>query len=267
MYENSPIAFCVTSTSHGMMIVNRNDYHEPVAGHGYGVGYQILNNSCYDPQEVQIAKFLLAKRLQYFGEGVHAVDCGANIGVHTIEWAKQLGTHGKVTSIEAQKKVYYALCGNVVMNNCLNVECLNVAISDKKGQLKIPLLDYLRPASFGSLELKQHDRSEFIGQNIDKFDELPAMPIDQLNLGRVDFLKIDVEGMEFEALSGAKKTISKNKPIILIEKIKVDSDRLHENLKDFGYTVLPIGLNFLAVDKDDPTLNHINSTGSQVTLS
>ena len=82
-----PIAFTLASTDHGSMLVNRFDYHS-VNNHGFGMGYQLLTNSSYDPEEVNLLLQFLDRRKQIFGEGVVAIDCGANIGVHTIEWAK-----------------------------------------------------------------------------------------------------------------------------------------------------------------------------------
>ena len=82
-----PVAFVLVSTNHGSMLVNRQDYCLVGEGQGYGVGWQLLTNSAYDPAEVDLVQQLLASRKNNFGDGVMAIDCGANIGVHTIEWA------------------------------------------------------------------------------------------------------------------------------------------------------------------------------------
>ena len=81
-----PQANIVVNTAHGMMIVNRNDYRMIDETHGYGVGFQLLNTGEYDMQEINFVKFCLSQRLNDYGKGVVAIDCGANIGVHTIEW-------------------------------------------------------------------------------------------------------------------------------------------------------------------------------------
>jgi FkbM family methyltransferase len=49
-----------------------------------------------------------------------AIDCGANIGTHTIEWAKKMTGWGAVIGIEAQERIFYALAGNIAINNCFN---------------------------------------------------------------------------------------------------------------------------------------------------
>lgn len=105
-----PIAFVLAATHQGTLIVNRNDYRLTGRG-GYGVGYQLLQTSSFDATEVDFAVQLLGRRRSHFGDGVVALDCGANIGV--------------------------------------------------------PVPDYGRPASFGSLELRKTARTEFIGRAID----------------------------------------------------------------------------------------------------
>ena len=84
------------------------------------------------------------------------------------------------------------------------------------------------------------------------------MSIDSLELERVDFVKIDVERMEVEVLNGAMKTLKKYKPILLIEVLKSPQQEIFDLIKPLGYEIFPMGMNILAVFKDDPVLKHIN---------
>ena len=68
----------------------------------------MLNSSSFDHREIDLALALLERRRQSFGSGMVAIDCGANIGVHTIEWARLMYGWGEVISFEAQEKIYYA---------------------------------------------------------------------------------------------------------------------------------------------------------------
>src|SRR5437588_6299071 len=175
------IAFVLASSDHGTMIVNRLDYRMVDQRSGFGVGFQILEGSSFDPDEVDTALNLLGLRRSYFGDGVIALDCGANIGVHSVEWAKRMSGWGRVIAIEAQERVFYALAGNIAINNCFNAKALLAAISDKPGVMKIPIPDYLNPGSFGSLELRKSERTEFIGQPIDYSEERGA-PVQSITL-------------------------------------------------------------------------------------
>src|SRR5216683_7190647 len=192
-----PIAFVLAASEYGPLIVNRFDRHITKEGAGFGVGYEILGTSTYASEEVALVTGLLGVRRQHFGDGVVAIDCGANIGVHTIEWAKTMTGWGSVLAIEAQERIFYALAGNISINNCFNARAIHAAVGATSGVIKIQAPDYLRPASFGSLKLKQHETNEFIGQKIDYSDSATSpvrcLTLDTLELNRVDLLKIDVE--------------------------------------------------------------------------
>ena len=81
-----PLPFVLASTNTGAMIVNHLDRNENAYG-AYGVGYQYLQTASFDALEVGNVIELLKLRRQYFKDGVFALDCGANIGAHTISWA------------------------------------------------------------------------------------------------------------------------------------------------------------------------------------
>jgi hypothetical protein len=132
--------------------------------------------------------------------------------------------------------------------------------------MQIPNPDYLTPSSFGSLELRQRAGNEFIGQTINYTDNTTAVskiPLDDLNLPRVDFIKLDIEGMEMEALDGARKTIKRNHPILLIERIKTDAVQLERWLASKDYTILPAGINVLAIHASDKALETLDLTSKR----
>src|SRR6267154_3426860 len=132
-----PIAFSLVSTNHGSLLVNRHDYILVENG-GVGIGFQILHSSSFDQEEVDIALQLIDSRKKNYGNGVVALDCGANIGAHTIEWAQFMHGWGEVLAFEAQERIFYALAGNVVINNCLNVSARHCAVGAKCAQMEIP---------------------------------------------------------------------------------------------------------------------------------
>jgi len=255
------IAFVLAATEHGTMIVNRFDYRlYDEGGGGFGVGFDILRDGSYALAEVDTALWLLSLRRKYFGDGVVALDCGANIGVHTVEWAKCVNGWGEVIAIEAQERVFYALAGNIALNNCLNARAIHAAVGAQIGTMRIPTPDYLSPGSFGSLELRQGERTEFIGQAVDYSDaaavEIKMITIDSLGLARLDFLKIDIEGMELEALEGAAACLARCRPVLIVESMKSDKGKLYEALEKQGYRVFEAGINLLAIHTEDKTLGH-----------
>jgi FkbM family methyltransferase len=255
------LAFVLASSNHGTMIVNRFDYLTAGLDRGIGVGYQILEAAAFDPVEVELTVQLLELRRRYHGDGAVAIECGANIGVHTVEWATAMTGWGSVVAIEAQERIYYALAGNIAINNCFNAIAMHAAVSSEAGVMKVPTPDYCTASSFGSLELRQRDGHEFIGQAIDYSDAktvaIQKITLDMLCLPRVDLIKLDIEGMELEALEGGRATIERCRPILLVESIKAGRDLLRPWLEHRGYHVVDAGLNLLAIHKSDQTLSQL----------
>jgi len=253
-----PIAYVLAATNHGTMIVNRHDHAAAGPDAAFGVGHQLLSQSAFDPDEVELALSMLELRRRHFGDGVFAIDAGANIGVHSLEWSRYMYGWGRVLAFEAQEYVFYALAGNLALNNCWNASARWTALGEREGFIDVPEPDYLRPGSFGSLELRRRRNTEFIGQQVSYDHEdcvrTPMVSIDSLGVERLDFLKIDVEGMEIEVLRGARATLERCKPIVMAEVIKSDQQQLLDFLQGLGYgSIARVGLNLLAFHDSDPS--------------
>jgi FkbM family methyltransferase len=251
------LPFVLVSTAHGALIMSRLDMQP-----GNLNSNQIFEDGIYEPFEVSGALDLLELRRNHYGDGVFAIDCGANIGVHTIEWSKLMTNWGWILSIEAQVRLYYALAGNVALNNCFNVQAINAAVGKIDGIINIPKIDYFQPARYGSLELQQRDGTEFIGQSISyeqaNLVQVRALRLDSLKLDRLDLIKIDVEGMEIDTLEGATNLLMQHKPLLIIEIINSDQARLSALLNSLGYNIYRFGrLDILAAHQTDKTLPDI----------
>lgn len=254
------IGFVLAASEHGPLIVNRFDYNR-VGDREYGIANQIFETGGWDRQEMAVLLFLLRCRRQFHGDGVCMIDCGANIGVLTIEAAIEMTGWGSVIAIEAQERLLYALAGNIALNNCFNARAVHAAAAAEDGSMRVPVPDYLTMGSFGSLELRQGSGNEFIGQHIDysaeATQEIRMLKLDSLALDRVDLIKIDVEGMEIEALRGAADLIAKHRPVLLVEWIKSPKQQLQGMLESFGYRLFEGAMNILAVHQSDTGLPHV----------
>ena len=168
---------------------------------------------------------------------------------------------GQVLAIEAQERLYYALAGNIALNNCFNASAIHAAVAAQDGTMRVPVPDYLQPGSFGSLELKPQGTAEFIGQPIDYSPaatrEIRCLKLDTLALPRLDVIKIDVEGMELEVLAGGRALLAKYRPIVLIEWLKSPKEQLRQTLEGIGYRVFESGRNFLAIHPTDRSIEQL----------
>lgn len=258
-----PAAFVTAATQHGTMIINRFDVHdepEDTLNPAFGIGHDLLTKGVSSTDEINYGTALLSVLREQRGDGVIAVDCGANIGTFAISWAVHMTGWGSVLAFEPQRMLYYALCGNTVLNNCANLQAEHAAVGSEVGMIHVPMLDYFTPSSFGSLELRCSYRNQPIGQKVDyrKSYKVMLMSLDSLQLPRLDLLKIDVEGMEIEVLDGAKEMIQRHRPVMLIEWVKCKLDGLVPRLAALDYVFLNFApMAIIALHKDDPILPHI----------
>jgi len=234
------LPFVLAATNQGTFIVSHLDMKEIEEDYGFGVGFQVLYTGECDAKEMEIVVEMLRGLRKRNGNGVVVVDCGANIGIMTTVMARAMTKWGSVVAVEAQLRLFYALCGNIALNNLFNVTAFYGAIANRSGTMSIPEIDYSKAGSLGSFELRPRadGKTEDIGQPID-YEKLtirtPMIAIDDLGLTRCDFIKIDVEGMEAEALRGARQIIERFRPMIFVERGKASDERIIAELDRAHY--------------------------------
>jgi FkbM family methyltransferase len=195
---------------HGLFLYNVNDIFMGKALDLYGE---------YGEAETALFK-------QIIHPGYFVLDIGANIGTHTVFFAKQVGPRGRVMAFEPQRIVFQQLVANIALNSLLNVDCRQVALGTAAGIIHIPPQDYMRAGNFGGVSMTEQNIGEAV----------PVMSLDDLNLPACHVIKLDVEGMEKQVLEGAQKTIKKYRPIIYTENDRAEkSADLIRLLEELGY--------------------------------
>jgi FkbM family methyltransferase len=158
--------------------------------------------------------------------GCTVVDVGANIGTHTLAFAKAVGPQGRVVAFEPQRIVHQVLCGNVALNALTNVVILNAAAGDRAGHVRIPAIDPNSDYNFGAIAVTEKEDGDLV----------EAVPIDALNLQSCRLIKIDVEGMEPVVIAGARETIKRCEPALFVENNTVEkSAAVLKAISDVGY--------------------------------
>lgn len=207
------------------MIINANDQH---------VGRSLEVYGSWAKEDIDLIASLITLQLQQ-KSCVTLFDVGANIGTHTVALSKQFGNQIKIHSFEAQRQIYYLLCGNIAINGLDNVTAHHAAVSDGSSDtMIIDLPDYNLPNNFGALELIKTERSDNKYMTKQQSEMVRVMTIDQLNED-IDFVKMDIEGMEHLALSGAHKTIARGRPICFVEMWKTDIEAVKRFFADLDY--------------------------------
>lgn len=201
---------CLKQVRHGYMLYNRNDKY---------IGKSLEHYGEYSEQEL-----LLLKQVIRAGDTV--LDIGANIGVHTLFFAKAVGPVGAVLAFEPQRIVFQTLCANMALNSLTNVNCYRAAIGDQNGSIVVPELDCEQEQNYGGVSLC----GDFQGEKV------PLLTIDDFGLPSCGLIKIDVEGMEENVLRGARDTIQRFRPALYIENDRPEkSAQLISYIDSLGY--------------------------------
>lgn len=170
-----------------------------------------------------------------------AVDGGANAGLVCVPIAHRLRARGgRVYAFEPQRTLFHALGGTVALNQLDNLHLLNMGLAGVNGTMKVPDLDYGQDADFGLVSL--------VDGHAAGGTPTPVVRLDSLGLPRLDFLKLDIEGMEIEALHGARRLIETHLPWCWIEYWKTGEAPLIDTFAGLDYTFYRIdALNLLCV--------------------
>ena len=200
-----------TDCRHGRMAVNRNDLY---------VGRSLLAYGEWAEFELQLLGPLLRA-------GDVVVDAGANIGTHTLFFAKVVGPRGHVHAFEPQRHVHAMLCDTLALNRLTDrVTCARAALGSTVGSVSVPYLPTYLILNFGALAL---------GGGVTG-DQVPLVTVDSLALPQCRLIKVDVEGMEAEVLRGAEQTIRRHRPILYVENDRPEASAgLVALLRSYGY--------------------------------
>lgn len=126
-----------------------------------------------------------------------AVDGGAHYG----SWSRFMATKFQtVYSIEGSEEIYECLVKNTFSYK--NIKPMNKALGNERRRVKVGPGEGYDNTGCGMI----------IGEG-----DVDMIRIDDMKLENVDFIKLDIEGMEYDTLVGATETIKKYKPVIVFE--------------------------------------------------
>jgi FkbM family methyltransferase len=171
--------------------------------------------------------------------GDFCLDCGANLGYHTVEMAKLAGPRGAVIAFEPLRVIFQQMCGNVFLNDLRNVMTLNAAVGHENGHITMDAVNVDQPGvNIGGTKVGGGG------------DRAQMLKLDGMNL-KPSFMKIDVQGCEVRLLEGAEQTIRASKPVMFVEveqnwlaNFGFSSAALMNKLLSFGYLLVRINTEY-----------------------
>jgi FkbM family methyltransferase len=181
--------------------------------------------------------------------GAVIIDIGAHIGLFSVIAAQVTGKTGKVYAFEPAPSTYALLQKTVVINHEESViETFQKAVGKENGKITFFVSDSQADNSNSLVNYKEDRSLHGIDVAVTSIDNF----VKEKNISRLDFIKIDVEGAEYDTLMGAAGTLKNLRPVCIVaihpEPIAAKGDKL-EAIYDFI-----IGCNYrITLDKKEFT--------------
>jgi FkbM family methyltransferase len=191
--------------------------------------------------------------LAFLRPGGIAIDIGANLGEWTVPFARAVGAAGRVLAIEPAPRSAAALDKTLAANALTQAEVIRCAIGDRDGtaEFAVPIVTSAR-IDTGTAHIGPPGPGlESLNVALRSLDSLAA----ERGLGRLDLIKIDVEGHERRVLDGAATSLARFRPVLILEtghEAEGDRQAIHDRLRGFGYRMLGVLLDFGMADADWP---------------
>lgn len=172
--------------------------------------------------------------------GMTVLDLGANIGYYTLVAARQCQSAGTVVSFEPDPLNREILERNVALNRYSNVRVVSAAVSSESGHATI-----YRDSTYSSCSSLE-PRNVLISAGAVSVEtvSLDRFWRDELNRGRIDVMKVDIQGAEGLLVAGGRETLRANRPIMFMElwphglrSMGTDPLNLLDELSGLGYRV------------------------------
>lgn len=146
------------------------------------------------------------------------IDCGAAFGEFTVCAAKKVGLNGKVIVFEPNPSCFKILKDKINKKKLKNVILIKKGLFNKNGKSKIT--ENIVSGTIGSSMFPESSKSFSVFQKTGKSHFIDVATLDhefeKLKIDKIDFIKMDIEGAELEAIEGAKQIIKKYHPHLAI---------------------------------------------------
>ncbi len=215
-------------------------FGEKIYGKAYVKGkIKDINDGVLDEKEAALLPYFIHEKST-------VLDIGANYGHYAIDISR-LCSKGHVHAFEPIPFTHTVLTAIITHFKAKNITPYHAAVSNKNGTISmtVPLLDFGAPNTGVAYIGEPENRNG-------KTEKVKTIKIDTLSLtGKVDFIKIDIEGHEPQAFEGMQKLILTDRPVVLIEFSYSCLNRAGENPIDFAnYITTTLNLTFTTVENN-----------------
>jgi FkbM family methyltransferase len=171
---------------------------------------------------------------KFIREGDTCIDIGAHLGYFTFELSRLVKDSGKVYAIEPMSQFNRILQRMLKKKKILNVTLYQVALGGKGEYVEMGIPEVGRMKRFAYARVMESNTYlEYVESEKVKNESGDHLFRD---LPRIDFIKCDVEGLEFQVFASMMQTLRAHHPILLCELFERDQRiRFFELLRPLGY--------------------------------
>ena len=197
----------------------------------------------FEPFETEVVKKEIKK-------GDVVLDIGANIGYYTLIFAKLVGKEGKVFAFEPDPTNFSLLKKNVEINDYKNVILVKKAVSNKTGKIKL----YLCGDNQGDHRIyDSHDNRHWIQIEAIRLDDY----FKNYN-GKINFIKMDIQGAEGGAAQGMFNLLKKNNVKIVTEVWPIGLKRFGTDAEEYLKLLAELGFRLYEINEREKKIKPVN---------
>lgn len=180
----------------------------------------------YEIEELEYLRMLIPPRS-------HILDIGANIGNHSVYFSTHCRAE-RVIPFEASPRAIALLRMNCKANRAktFDLDQLGLAVSDGPGTVTF---EHVQKDNLGSQSFT--DIAPVQAADSAQTNTIRTIAIDSLNLDKLDFVKIDVEGMEMRVLDGMSDTVRRLRPGLFCEIQEPNRAAFFGWCRDYNYRI------------------------------
>ena len=192
---------------------------------------------------------------------IFLLDCGANYGFYSF-YTGSLSAENQIIAFEASINTSKEFKANLALNDFKNIKIENLAVTGKENEI----LNFNESIKDWESSLTDNNfiKSNSLQIKTTKIDYI----LKNENLGEYQlFIKLDIEGNEFDAIKGSLDTIQKYSPLIIIEFSKYNLDNNRDNLnfldfflEKFDYSIYTTNSNKIKTEKIIDLLKNLDES-------
>lgn len=196
-------------------------------------------NGRYEPNEMYAAANILRP-------GMSFVDVGANEGLFTLLASAVVGSSGAVHAFEPSPRERSRLESNIELNGLTNVHVHPVALGSEQqiGSLRVSNQEHPGQSTLGGFSYRETAEVYSVEVPVETLDHV----VESERIDRIDLIKIDVEGSETAVLRGARESVRRFRPMIIVEaqetslrQMGSSTLELMDLIRGFGYLIQAFG--------------------------